>query len=302
MKQTILKAMSAVAVLVTVTFGAGISDVGLVAWYPFTGSGNYADGSGNGNNLYWNISGAVPASVSDRFGTANAADSFYNDYLVGDAMSLPSGDSDRTVSLWVRPLALTGNQCLFYYGDTVSGKYLKIEVTDEGISNRLHVSNGLSELSVLCVPFASTTRPSLAEESWNHVAVTITKNETKIYTNNRLDTTGVITGWNTTKDSLVIGARKRTSSNDNVRTNSNFLGGIDDISVYRVALSSTQITQLYNASSTIETTTITHGKTTIQRTPWSNVNNSRLYDARGRVITGRSFGIQVQGAILTIPR
>ena len=152
---------------------------------------------------------------------------------------------------------------------------------------RLHISNGISELSVLCVPFISSTRPSIGQKSWNHIAVTITKNEIKIYTNNRLDTTSQITGWNTTKDSLSIGACKRILSTGNMGKIYSFRGRIDDISVYNRALSATQITQLYNAKSFIEPTSIIINRTLTKKT--SSINNKifQWYDARGRTVDSR---------------
>ena len=297
-----MNAVMTIAVLAVIAWGQGIPATGLVAWYPLAGYRNYNDYSGNGNNLYVNMPGSplnFPDSVSDRFGNAASADSFYNNQLIASARSLPTGDSDRTISLWVRPWILQTTQCIFYYGDTTPGKYCKIETTIDtpsgGSLRRLHISNGLSELSVLCVPYISSTRPSIGEKSWNHIAVTITKNETKIYTNNRLDTTGQITGWNTTKDSLSIGACKRILSTGNMGNIYPFWGRIDDISVYNRALSATQITQLYNAKSFIEPTSIIINRALTKKT--SSINNKifQWYDARGRTIKNTTHGILING-------
>jgi len=293
-----MNAVMTIAVLAVIAWGQGIPATGLVAWYPFEGYRNYNDYSGNGNNLYVNVPGSqlnFPDSVSDRFGNAASADSFNNDQLIASARNLPAGDSDRTISIWLNPWSLQTTSCVFYYGDTTPGKYCKIETTSEGINKRLHISNGLSELSVLCVPYISSTRPSIGEKSWNHLAVTITKNETKIYTNNRLDTTGQITGWNTTKDSLCIGACKRILMTGRTGSLSYFWGRIDDISVYNKALSATQITQLYNAKSFIEPTSIIINRTLTKKTSSISNKNFQWYDAQGRATKNTTGRILING-------
>lgn len=289
MKKISTKTMSLIAVLVVVALGQGIPSTGLVAFYSFTGAGNYTDGSGNGNNLYPTVPAAAPKPMLDRFNTASAADSFYNSFLVGSARSLPSGDSDRTFSFWVKPRSFNyiTVQNLLYYGDTIAGKYCKIEITNEGIANRLHVSNGLSDFNVLCGP------GTLVENWWNHLAVTITKSKVRIYINNRLDTAGLTTGWNTTKDSLVVGARKRIAGGGYTMSTANFWGGIDDISVYNRALSAEQVLQLFNAKSTIESTALTHGRCMLQTMPLNNENRKQWYNIQGKVLTNGIRGIRV---------
>ena len=83
---------------------------GLVAYYPFDGNSN--DESGNGRHA-----NSVNATLSaDRFGASNKAYDFngIDSKIVASATGWPSGNSNRTVSIWISAKAMQGN--LFSFG------------------------------------------------------------------------------------------------------------------------------------------------------------------------------------------
>ena len=83
-----------------------------MAYYPFNGNAN--DESGNGNN--GEVNGATLAA--DRNGEFGKAYSFdgEDDRIVSVGSGWPGGDSDRTVSVWFKPIS-TANGNLFTFGD-----------------------------------------------------------------------------------------------------------------------------------------------------------------------------------------
>jgi hypothetical protein len=239
-----------IGVLTAIVFGQGIPATGLVAWFPFTGNSN--DSSGFGNNLMQSIPVRSPKPTTDRFSAANAADSFdgSGNWFFGSAKQLPAGDSDRTISVWIKP---TSNiYTIMTYGDTLPGKKCELYVNIEGSRSVIHITNGLHELKDTIATSRSTTRTWIDPTLWNHIAVSISKNETRLYVNNMLAVSGRLDGWATTKDTLCVGGcSTKNSSNVIYGIKRPFGGGLDDIAIYNRVLTPTQIKKLFVARTEI---------------------------------------------------
>jgi hypothetical protein len=89
----------------------------LVAYFPFNGNANDSSGRGNNGSTHGGISW-----VSDRFGNAGRAISLNGTGWV-HIPSSPSLDikSDITIAGWIKATSLTGVQMLVYRGDARSG-------------------------------------------------------------------------------------------------------------------------------------------------------------------------------------
>lgn len=244
MKQTILKAMSVVAVLVTVTLAQGIPATGLVAWYNF--SGNYNDSSGFGNHLvnaYY-----PPTTYADRFGAQNSSCYFNGTtnslFSTKPDSALPSGNSPRTISVWVWPQTVRVVLAILFWGDTVSGHRCGLTVNWENSNQVVHFGNGISEITA--ITSVGGLSPSVQAQGWTHIAVTMSTSTVKIYVDNILVTSSPATNWNTPIDTFFIGGYPLGIR---AATTYNWFGALDDICIYNRELSAAEIQKLYSAKS-----------------------------------------------------
>jgi alpha-tubulin suppressor-like RCC1 family protein len=197
---------------------------GLVAYYPFNGNAN--DASGNGRH-------GVAQNTPLVFGRDNEPNGAYffnktNGRIVADYPGWPAGNSDRTVSLWVKcDTIMHGN--LFTFGDgTRPNTRFSLFITSEGIN---FIGEGND---------AGAFWPGeLNGAGWRHVAITWQGGVGRIY----LDGT-VLAQFNKTLNTdgsmpLVIG------SNSLIRNDEFFEGLLDDVRVYNRALASAEVGQIY---------------------------------------------------------
>ena len=196
-------------------------DCNLVAHYPFNGNAN--DESGNANH------GAVNGATltTDRFGNIDSAYSFDGNDIITIAHNDVLNCSDElSFSVWVKPNSLQ-NAMIFgksnyatktnYLLRTKSTGYLQFEYKD----------------------FANTNSLPLNIGDWNHIAlVTQSDNSKQVYINGVLAShTSATSPYGLVTNVLTIGARPG---------NEFFNGSIDDLRIYKKALSASEITSLYN--------------------------------------------------------
>lgn len=194
---------------------------GLVGWWGFNGNAN--DESGNGNN--GTVNG--PVLTNDRFGNSNAAYAFdgVDDFI--DA-SLGTFTGDFTFQLWFSTSNTSTNRCLF---ESTSG-YLDFNTTVYG-SGSLFWGQGTSGSN--CNAYSG---PLSSFNQWHCVTVV---NEASMITV-RYDGTPVALilcpdppyQWT----SFVLG--KRPNNTDH------FNGVFDDLAIWERALTSAEISALYN--------------------------------------------------------
>ncbi len=193
----------------------------LAAHYPFNGNAN--DESGNGNH-------GTPNGVtltSDRFGNPDSAYSFDGN----DIITIPHDESlnssgELSFSVWVNPNSLQNSMILGKSNYTSTTNYL-LRTTSSGYFTFEYKG------------FAYSNSLPLTASSWNHVAVVSQADNSKlVYINGTLAThTTASSPYGLVTNELTIGARPGAEF---------FNGSIDDLRIYKSALTETQILSLYN--------------------------------------------------------
>jgi hypothetical protein len=220
---------------------------GLVGWWPFNGNAN--DESGNGNN--GTVNGAT--LTTDRFGNANKAYSFdgVNDWILTNYSGI-LGSGSRSVSFWAKQSlqnSTANNQIVLGWGSNVCGPngiakgfYCAFNIGANGISLDANESG---------VTF-DTPNP-VSDNNWHHYVYVKESNSTttgqiKIYQDGIL-MTQVVNSYisngtiNTTSETnLTFGKKTFTCVPDRF-----FTGFSDDIGIWNRAITSQEISDLYNA-------------------------------------------------------
>lgn len=231
---------------IVLLFGANFSmaqgtlDSGLIRNYPF--SGNAYDASVTGDNA--TVTGAT--LTTDRFGTANSAYLFDG---INDRVNFsPTGctlqeftysiwanirtDSFQTSAVGVYALMYIGNAAYHDHGITTGGN-------SEWTIGSYHSDGTMNNVLSNVVPVTDV---------WQHLVFTRDDDSIKLYLNGqKLGATSVggkSAGWSGTHHA-VIGARPNYYLF--------FRGALDEARVYNRALSSTEVSDLYNTQSTAPT-------------------------------------------------
>lgn len=226
---------------------------GLVGEWAFDGNAN--DTSGNGND--GTVNGAT--LTSDRFGNANSAYSFdgVEDSILTTGTIGISGSQSRTVSAWINinnfhDTTGEGNMSFVKWGSEVNGQLNELMATgDQTIWwPRSIVFHGHWEDFYSDDNFTTT-------DSWYHVAFAYDGSMGKIYLNGTLNSQSSL-NLNTTDTAVSFGVNPDAIINPpGSDWNKYFDGVIDDIRIYNRALSSGEITELYNEPNPVpEPTTI----------------------------------------------
>lgn len=212
----------------------------LVAYFPFNGNAN--DESMNANNgiLY----GPVPAE--DRFG--NAASAYYfdgvNDYIeVLDDPSLNPGNI--TLAAWIKPeLASSGSPEIIRkstYSDATNEQYyLRLALNNmpqTGVKASTTCNYSPDDWTV------NNSNTSISLNGWHFISTTFDSESLKIYIDGELINEEVLPGPldinNCVGGNLRFGLGWETYQNY-------FKGTIDDIRIYKRALSSCEISNLFH--------------------------------------------------------
>jgi hypothetical protein len=215
---------------------------GLVAFYPFCGNAN--DVSGNNNNGV--VSGA--SLTADRFGNPNRAYTFNGST---DKISVDDDSSlnlqNISVSLWYQTNdEAKVPQALLYksnWNDASNEEYaFEINYGATGV-----IVAGIKQNSS-CQPGANwqKTFASLSNTQWNHFVYTYDGTRANIYLNGALvASNNSITGPMDIcpGGTLTIGAG--WSGGNGIGVPDYFSGNLDDILIFKRALSETEVKQLY---------------------------------------------------------
>lgn len=231
--------------------------VDLVAWYRFNGNAN--DFSGNGyNGTIVSPGGANNVtSISDRNTTASSAYQFNGtgrvDFEITSNSTL-NNLSQLTVMGWVNIASFTGTanyeDRALISTNIADGQSFNILLTkDQGIFANVYDNTG-TPIGVAVAP--NYTYAPLA--NWAHVALTYENGvNTKVFYNGNV--AGTIATWgNSTFDlsnrRYTIGAQGSTTGS--IFTNDYKMnGGIDDVRIYKRALTAVQIQDIMSASSAL---------------------------------------------------
>lgn len=242
--QTILSRICLFAWFLLLTAGSSVAQPafitnGLVAFYPF--SGDFNDQSGNGLGLA-NFGGTLG---QDRFGTNSASLLITNGATLSTVLPLPiTGNSDRTISLWVGPIAKT---TLPY------GRFLGWGGGATGFTTLFYKTYKPNAFAMDAGGAIASVAPGLTPlGSWTHLAWTYTTNlgYSSFYINGVKKSTTIEAGTSqsqlsTTVGPLILGEVTQVGS----PASAPFTGYLDEVRVYSRTLSDTEIKGLFNYES-----------------------------------------------------
>jgi hypothetical protein len=209
---------------------------GLVGWWPFNGNAN--DESGNGNNA--TVNGAI--LVGDRFGDSTNAYSFDGlDDFISSSPNLPINSAPRSVVSWFKTNTIYINtsqynhvQCINGWGSSTSGKVI-FPQNIVAPSGKAWFETGSSSNSIY-------SNNSVNNFQWHQIVTTYNGSGTsiKLYIDGLLQDSTNNLILNTYNSNFIIGNAPWA--------NIPFRGLIDDVAIYNRALTSSEITSLYNSS------------------------------------------------------
>lgn len=200
--------------------GAAVTN-GLVGYWSMdeaTGD-SVVDGSANGNN------GTLVGSPTRQAGKIGNGISFGD----GKSINLPDktfGNSDWTVAGWVKTSASSG----WVVG---RGEGSDLRIADGKVLFQLYTSSGFQNVY-------STT--SVNNNSWKHITATRSGNTVNIFIDGVLNKTQTISG------TAEVGFNSIAARTDN--SSSGFSGSIDEVYTFSRALSESEVSNLFNATST----------------------------------------------------
>jgi hypothetical protein len=250
-----------------------IAPSSLVAYWKFNGNAN--DSSGNGHNgtleacppnvggvgliqVAGVALGGAPNLTTDRFGNANSAYHFSNGGNIDVPYSPAFNPTAISVSVWFRQDTAGridgASNCYLISLSRWNGWKLQNQPTLPFFS----VTTDSSEYDRDDAGTAVTIGTTVGAGPWSHVIVTYDGNGTEsFYINGVLVKTwtnlaGTVKAINPTYD-LSIGTDLPNSAYNYSLTSPNYIawggywtGDMDDIMIYNIALTSTQVTQIYN--------------------------------------------------------
>ena len=214
-------------------------------WFPLneTSGTSVSEAGGFIAGEHFGFSDSEAAHIPGKHGYALSFDGD-DDQVKLSGITLPTGNSARTVSAWVRVSATSGveNQVIFGYGTDSNGQRFSFHL--DGIASqrlRLEVKGGY---------IVGTTQ--INDGNWHHVAVVVDDfdnsgttdvNEVRLYVDGALETVSSSASEpiNTSGEGeALIGA----SDHD---PGFNFMGDIDELRITNSALSATEISTQMNA-------------------------------------------------------
>lgn len=196
--------------------------------------------------------------VTDRAGVVKGAQRLNNKALEAVIDNLPQENSARTVSIWVKFNDIASASYIWGYGTAYNAQYCGLLQQGSTSSNSDLSLAGWGATNDVIV---ST---SLAKDIWYNYAITYDGKVSKIYRNGELLKS-------------VNGISRSTKGNifrlGEINTTVGINADIDDLKIYDVALTDSQVTELYDSSkplvviaepvvaAKVTTTKVTKGKT-----------------------------------------
>jgi len=160
-----------------------------------------------------------------------------DDYLTTNESNLATS-GDCTISLWFNSASLPGNGAYDYMfsltDSRATGKDRAIGIRGTGTDAQIVANTYASGWNL---PFTNT---SISASTWYHVAVVFTSGSAQVYFNGADKGSKSVATSTIAYTQTVIGGMLYSSANQ-------FNGKIDEVSVFHSALSSTNITAIYNS-------------------------------------------------------
>lgn len=243
---------------------------GLAEEFRFNGSGLSESGTAEFTSL--------TTYGEDRNGNPNSCASMHAGFYTS-ITGLPSGNTDRTISVWINPTSVNSDNIIFCYGNPSGNSVYGGSFSQTQLYNFTYSQN---------LPYFT----SIATNIWKHVAYTFEQGAiAKIYVDGALAQTGtlnnILTG--SANSNFYLGTLIGGS------TSGAFNGYFDDLAIYNRALSAAEILSLYNSCQL--STEITQNGTTISATQsganyqWINcANNTPISGANSQTFTATTNG------------
>jgi sugar lactone lactonase YvrE len=198
---------------------------GILSWW--AGNGNAADSVGPNSGTLNNGVTFGPGEVGSAF-TFNTTD-----YVSANTSGLPTGNSDRTLEMWVKANSFPSSGEAYFAG---YGNF--------GSSNQTYHLGTTGSQLFWSQWGTGIGGPSLTPNVWYHVAVTNIGNSATLYLN------GVPVGTNTVPIATPAGSSFYIGRIPGTLGDSRKLDGeVDEVSVYNRALTASEIQSIYNAGS-----------------------------------------------------
>ena len=230
-------------------------DTGLLAHYTFVG--NTQDISGNG----YHLTSFGPTPSADRFGISASAYKFNGktDYMTIPALLKAESVRQFSIAVWVKPTEITYNSILSLLSIISNSCSSSISISHEGSSFIIRNKVIFFDSPNNCTVGIGSGATADLTGNWHHLVLVQTyisgPNETNprynydLYYDGRkfsLGSSGI--GSNPKAISLVKGGIIGGNNNSgNYAANFEmFTGDIDDIRIYKRALTSAEITEIYN--------------------------------------------------------
>jgi hypothetical protein len=231
---TTVTILSFATISIAQTVPSYVPTTGLVGWWPFNGNAN--DESGNGNN--GTVNGA--SLTTDRQGTFNSAYSFngINDFIIANSNSLYVSDT-LTISIWINTITTP----------PISSNYTVFELGGTGTSGVrwgciAEPNNAVMAIGRGCGGVGNAPVSTSYNGGWSNFIFVITGLNQSVYYNGNLignSTNSQITALGRSIANLYFGVSQWSSSYY-------YTGELDDIGIWNRALTSTEITSLFNSS------------------------------------------------------
>ncbi|NIK71907.1 LamG-like jellyroll fold domain-containing protein [Paenibacillus sp. BK720] len=193
-----------------------------------SGNNNTAVISSNGGNVTWESNGKVNGALHLAPSGTNA----FGDYYISIPNFFDPGATNFTIAAWVKldqPSGPGSNQTI---------------LAQEGASGRsiLYRDVNTGKLNSYLGGVTTTSNGTIPVGTWTHVALVKNGGTIQLYINGALDKTASVTTESST-GKFRVGAHKAPSA-----TSANWNGSIDDIQLSQKALTSAQISNMYDGT------------------------------------------------------
>lgn len=223
----------------TFTITKGNAATFLISKYSFTNNLNDESGNGFNGKYYKNDTLRTAIYADDRNSVTNAAISsngIKNSYNLGDQ---PWDNANLTISFWIKPANNLVNSILFSKRAVcTTSNFIDVRYNTTGVLGA-EIRNGDGFAHV------SSDKVLLPENQWHHAVIVLDKFKGKslMYINGVLANTTTWTDFYSLDNNAEFKLGGSPCSVNNIPS---FNGLIDDIAVYSLPLTQTEVTNLYN--------------------------------------------------------
>ena len=205
----------------------------LISWWPADGNANDIVGSNEGTTN--NGAGFVGGKVGQAFNFDGV-----DDFIQASTSGLPTGNSDRTLDLWVKI-----NEFLADVPDSSSPlETFFAGYGNFGSSGQIYALGTAGNVLYFSQWGTALFGPSLQTDKWYHVAVTNVGNFATLYLDGSVVASSTL-GINTSVDTSFYMGRAPDSFGDIRRLN----GLVDEVEVFNRALTPSEIQAIFEAGS-----------------------------------------------------